>query len=76
MRAGEGKLGLTSHSQLLEKGESPCVQRVVGRALGAADKTDNSGRVVAHAMLHIEGHILLSITGYHSSSRPMSEAGG
>ena len=41
---------------------SPCVQWVVSGALCAADKTDNSGRVVAHAVLHIEGHILLSIT--------------
>ena len=45
----------------------PCVQRVIRWTLCAADEADNSGRVVApHAVFHIEGHILLSITGYHS----------
>lgn len=44
-----------------------CVQRVIRWTLCAADEADNSGRVVApHAVFHIEGHILLSITGYHS----------
>ena len=45
----------------------PCVQRVIRWTLCAADEADDSRRVVApHAVFHIEGHILLSITGYHS----------
>ena len=57
----------------MEDRGSPCVQWVVSRTLGAADKTDNSGRVVAHPMLHIEGHILLSITGYHRRAEHVAD---
>ena len=73
MRAGWGKLNVTITNGGQGDRGSPCVQWVVSRTLGAADKTDNSGRVVAHAMLHIEGHILLSITGYHRRAEHVAE---